>query len=282
MICQIQHLYIVFVFILFLTPRGLRAQLADPITVAHAHNDYEKARQPLYAALRSGFVSIEVDVFPHRSGQLKVAHIPLFLSAANNLETLYFKPLQAWLDQHKKIFKRPEQSLTFMTDIKQSPEQSYALLRQLCTRYADIIEHYIPAQDSLVAGPLKIILSGRKPYQAVLQDSIQYMGLDGSPESLQDSLFSAWLMPRISMPYHRFMSWKGHRPIRPAELQKLKDFIGKVHKYDRKLRFWALPENNKIWKLLLDEGIDWIQVDHLPRFQKFYKQYKDSIKHKHH
>ena len=39
MICQIQHLYIVFVFILFLTPRGLRAQLADPITVAHAHND---------------------------------------------------------------------------------------------------------------------------------------------------------------------------------------------------------------------------------------------------
>ncbi len=253
-----------------------KAQVAPAQPAGHAHNDYEKARKPLIAALRKGYTSIEIDIFPFRSTQLKVAHLPLFLSLAKDLESLYFVPLEAWLSQYGTIFESPDQPLIFMIDIKKSPTKSYRLLRQLCLRYSHLIEHYLPSKDSMIKGPLKIILSGRKPYQDVLQDSIQFMALDGSPDKIQDPRYSAWIMPRISLPYYRFLKWRGHRAIAASELNKLKDFISKVHISGRKLRFWALPGNKNIWKLLLDEGIDWIQVDHLDKFNFFYQGYRSS------
>ncbi|BDS12595.1 PI-PLC domain-containing protein [Aureispira anguillae] len=265
------------IFLLLLNWGGgmLQAQLSTPLPNGHAHNDYEKPWSPLTKALEEGFVSVEIDVFPYRK-ELKVAHIGLFLGAAPSIETLYFKALEQWLDTHGQLFKEKHQRLIFMIDIKQDATQCYALLRRLCLRYDHLITKYYPQQDSVVYGVVDILLSGKKPYQEVLQDSVRYMLIDGGLGDLKDSLRTAQIAPRISIRYGSLFKWRGRGNMPADELKLLRSIVKSVHISRRKLRFWGMPNHNLVWKQLLDEGVDWMNVDDLEKFRRFYEKYKNK------
>ena len=57
------------------------------------------------------------------------------------------------------------------------------------------------------------------------------------------------------------------------EEAKLKSMIKTAHNSGRKIRFWASPDNEGVWQKLLDEGVDWINVDDLEGFNVFYRLY---------
>ncbi|MCP4442455.1 MAG: hypothetical protein GY810_26405 [Aureispira sp.] len=166
----------------------LYAQITTAIPNGHAHNDYEKARPALTEALKTGFVSIEIDVFPYK-GQLKVAHIPLFLGAAKNIEELYFEPLEQWIKAYGQVFKEQDQPVIFMVDIKRQSTLAYQQLRALCQKYEQLLTIQYPLQDSIKKGPLQIILSGHKPYELVKSDSIRYMLVDGDLGKIGNSIY---------------------------------------------------------------------------------------------
>ncbi len=266
-----------FLILIFFNTSSAICQLSRPLLNAHAHNDYEKSWPALTEALKNGFVSIEIDVFPYRN-KLKVAHIDFFLGIAPDLEDLYFKPLQQFIDKHDQLFTDSDQRLIFMIDIKKNASLSYALLRKLCQKYKHLVTHYYPSQDSLVLGKLDILLSGHKPYQEVINDSVRYMLIDGSLSVIGDSVINAAIAPRVSARYHSMFKWSGNGDMTEDENQKLKNIVTKAHNNGRKLRFWALPENEVVWGKMLDEGVDWINVDHLSRFRKFYLAYVSKNK----
>src|SRR4051812_6365807 len=64
----------------------------QPLTHAHAHNDYEHAR-PLFDALDHGFCSVEADIWLV-DGALLVAHDKKDLKPARTLQSLYLDPLR--------------------------------------------------------------------------------------------------------------------------------------------------------------------------------------------
>lgn len=248
-------------------------QVTSALPNGHAHNDYEKAWPALTTALSKGFVSIEIDVFPYQN-TLKVAHIGFLLGTAPDIETLYFKPLEAWLAQHQKLFVDSKQQLTFMIDIKQDAPTAYALLRKLCERYKHLIQHTYPKQDSVSPGVLNILLSGNKPYKQVLNDSVRYMLIDGGLGEVNDSIRTADIAPRVSARYGSLFTWKGKGEMPVNELVRLQKIVATAHADHRTVRFWGMPNKPVVWKLLLDEGVDWMNVDDLEGYRVFYQDYQ--------
>jgi hypothetical protein len=57
------------------------------------------------------------------------------------------------------------------------------------------------------------------------------------------------------------------------ELEKLRSLVNLAHVNGRKVRFWATPDRVEIWRLLMDEGVDWVNVDDLKGFYEFYQDY---------
>ncbi|MEL7336656.1 MAG: hypothetical protein AAFN70_10695 [Planctomycetota bacterium] len=43
----------------------------------------------------------------------------------------------------------------------------------------------------------------------------------------------------------------------------------RAHKAGRTVRFWATPESETLWQLLVDSGVDHINTDQLERLQRF-------------
>jgi hypothetical protein len=250
----------------------ITGQATNALPNGHAHNDYDKSWPALTTALSKGFVSIEIDVFPYQN-ELKVAHIGFLLGTAPDIETLYFKPLEAWLVQYDKLFLDSTQRLTFMIDIKNDAAGTYVLLRALCERYKHLITSYYPAQDSVSYGVLDILLSGNKPYEQVLNDSVQYMLIDGGLGEINDSIRTAAIAPRVSARYGSLFTWKGTKKMPLDELTRLRKIVATAHTDHRKVRFWGMPNKPVVWKLLLEEGVDWMNVDDLEGYRVFYQGY---------
>lgn len=268
------RLYRLQLFFIFLTigffQKPLLGQLATPLINGHAHNDYAKQRAPLLKALELGFTSVEVDVFSHR-GKLKVAHVPLFLNLRKDLEEMYFKPLDQFLRASGgHCFADTTVQLVLMIDIKRNAAESYRLLRQICKQYPQWITHRLVRQDSLIQRPVKVIMSGAKPYNELLQDSVQFMFMDGGFGVLQNTDLNAVLVPRVSTSFRSFFKWRGRGPIPKDELMNLREIVQAAHKKGHKVRFWAMPNKKKVWTVLLREGVDWMNVDKLTRFRTFY------------
>jgi len=235
---------------------------------AHAHNDYNH-KQPLLDALSKGFTSIEVDVFPI-DGKLYVAHdYPAELDKSRTLEALYLKPLDAFLTEHGKLYEPDTALLQLMIDIKQHGGQAYAILRPLLEKYAHMIWHLEDSAPS--SGRIRVVLSGDRPFELVLADSMAYMGLDGRPSDLGKG-YSATYMPMISQHMRSVISWDGKGPISSEDQNTLTQLSQHAHAEGKTVRLWATPENENLWDNLIETGIDWINTDNLAQLHTYLTQ----------
>ena len=120
------------VLILFTLTASLMAEPASqpttPRSWGHAHNDY-KHKRPLLDALSSGFVSVEVDVFPV-DGELLVGHDRHELQPGRNLETLYLKPLVERIKNKRAEVLKDANTFNLLIDFKDDGGTAYALLNE--------------------------------------------------------------------------------------------------------------------------------------------------------
>ena len=61
--------------------------------------------------------------------------------------------------------------------------------------------------------------------------------------------------------------------MKEHEKKLLAEYVSNAHAYGRKIRFWAASNKKKVWKELLDAEVDWINVDKLKKFKRFYSDY---------
>ncbi len=47
-------------------------------------------------------------------------------------------------------------------------------------------------------------------------------------------------------------------------------FINRTHQLHKHIRFYHIPDKPKVWRTLLDAGVDWINTDKLKEFRHFY------------
>jgi len=262
-------LFIVFVFIFSNCSQEIQ------VIQGHAHNDYEN-ENPLRDALENGFISVEVDVHLV-DDNLYVSHdFPQELNPDLTLETLYLDPLKDHISKNNgSVYPSYDGFFYLMIDFKTSAKPSYDKLKTILSNYLSIIS--VVQNGVGQKGPVKIYISGNRPFYEVLNDEPKLAGLDGRPNELNKNIPRS-IMPIISDNYFVFLSWNGYGEINEDEKKKLKILVQNTHAQNKKLRLWASPDNANVWKFLLDNGVDLINTDRLKEFREFIVKYNSSRK----
>jgi hypothetical protein len=245
----------------FFTYERSTAQTAPAVPIAHAHNDYEHNR-PLHDALKAGFASVEADVYLVNN-QLLVAHDRHDTNPERSLESLYLAPLR----QHFSQIPSTSAQKTFwlMIDVKSDPISTYKKIHSVLKSYPDLIAkiHESPQQHREPHHPpMRIVISGNRAKQEILDTLPLIAGIDGRLTDLQTEL-SPQAMPWISDNWRSHFTWRGESEFPPQERTKLRKFVKQAHEKGRLLRFWATPDSPKFWDELLNANVDLINADDL-------------------
>lgn len=232
---------------------------------AHAHNDYEHEK-PLFEALSLGFTSIEVDIHLI-NGELYVSHHTPKLDKAKTLKEMYLEPLREIISANGgEVYPNSSAPLYLMIDIKTEAETTYHVLKEKLREYTGMITYWENGQEK--QGALLVFLSGNRPIKTVSKETLRLVAIDGRLEDL-DKNYPNELMPVISENYRKIFKWKGSGQMPQEEVEKLKNLTTKTNQQKKKLRFWASPENENVWKTLLENGIGLIGTDQLKRLSQF-------------
>lgn len=246
----------------------LQAQVA-PVPHAHAHNDYVHPR-PLHDALDNGFTSIEADVYLH-NGNLVVSHLPVGLGRKKTLEQLYLEPLKEVVIKHKgRVYEGYDDAVTLMIDFKGTGNESYARLKQLIQPYLPMLTTYKNGKV-LKQGAVNLLISGAKPFDAVMKEDTAYVMIDAGIGQLKDKDVTR-VSARYSDPYQKYFTWKGKGAMPLDQKNLLDSLVHKAQLLEKDIRFYHIPDKPAVWRVLLDAGVTWINTDKLFLFRTFYQK----------
>jgi len=253
--------------VLVLFANNLLAQ-TQPIQHGHAHNDYVHER-PLFEALENGFTSIEIDVYLYK-GELKVSHLPFGLNRKKTIEQLYLDPIKKVIEQNGgTVYKDYQQPVIFMIDFKTNSKETYPKLKDVLKKYESIITVY--KKDSIIRmRPIQILISGHVPIAELMTEDSSFATIDGDVFAMSNSVYNK-VITRYSTAWEKYFSWNGKGDMPFEQKQQLDFLIEKAHAKRKDIRFYHIPDKPKVWRTLLDAGVDWINTDKLKEYRKFCK-----------
>ncbi|RYZ54384.1 MAG: alkaline phosphatase, partial [Chitinophagaceae bacterium] len=219
---------------------------------AHAHNDYENDH-PFWGAYKSGFGSIEADVFLH-NGQLVVAHDSAQLSRLWTLDSLYLRPIEQCLQANGgSIYPDSTKSLQVMVDIKSEAGPTLQILVQAIKAFPSLRG----------AKTLKFVISGNRPLPSAFPSYPCWILFDG--EMQKSYTPEEWKrIEMVSGNFKKISGWNGKGRMVEKERTALKNLVAATHARGKKIRFWNTPDNLNTWYTFLDEGVDYLNTDRIP------------------
>ena len=261
-----------------INPRGnLRAaqpvESVVPLIHAHAHNDYEHTR-PLLDALGHGFCSVEADVWLV-DGKLLVAHDRSQVKPERTLEALYLDPLRERVKRNGGRVYRNGPACSLLVDVKSDAEKTYAALRDVLRRYADMLTEF--NDGAVKTNAITVIISGNRARETMAAEKVRYAAYDGRLSDL-DAPDPQHLVAWVSDNWRSRFHWIGGGPMPDDEKRKLKEIVDGAHRQGRRVRFWNAPDKAAFWKELLDAGVDLLNADDLAGLEKFLRDGVDSTR----
>lgn len=237
-----------------------------PLPNAFAHNDYLHPH-PLFDALANGYTNIEADIFL-KGGRLVVAHIDPFFKKNRTLESLYLKPLADRIAANDgQVYKGYNSPVILMIDVKSGANDTYKVLKVLLEKYKPMFSHY--NHGRVFGGSITVVLSGHKPFEMIKKEDSRLAFIDEDlRQTFQDTTAVA-IYKMASCKYSNLLEWKGDGPIPDDQKQRLCAYVAMAHKYGKKVRLWASPENDRVWAELLKCGVDLINTDKLSMLKAF-------------
>jgi len=238
-----------------------------PLPLAHSHNDYER-ENPLADALANGFTSVEADIL-FIYGKLYVGH-NMPNKKRHDLKTLtkqYLKPLyKRFKANNGEIYKGYDGDFYLWIDIKFESGQAYQALRERLDPFREMLNYY--ENGEFHKGKVTVILSGERPFRDLLFDDLQLMTLDGRPDDLAKN-YDTPLMPFISEHAGKVCQVKNYEEVGEKEIQRIYELVAKATAQGKKVRLWATPEEEGLWKELQKAGVGLINTDDLGRLRRY-------------
>ncbi len=249
---------------------GKLSLLAQPTALpkAFAHNDY-RHKHPFYDAFQQGFTYLESDIYL-RQGRLLVSHSLPFFKGKRTLERLYLQPLQAYFDGRQNTTPTAMDTLVLMIDVKSGGERTFAALKAVLEKYAPLLSSW--ENGTMIKRQLTIVLSGHRPLSVLRNAQTRFFFVDENlPQVNEDEGFNS-MYAMASCKYSKVLKWKGKGCMPEKERKGLCALVSKAHLFGKKVRLWASPENEAVWKELLNCGVDLINTDRLEAFRRFSAQ----------
>lgn len=251
-------------------PEGFHT--GTPIPYGHSHNDYTH-RRPLWEALENGFTSVEIDIYTAADGSLRVSHLPLALQSKPTLEALYLAPLRQWIDRNGgRVYADTDITLTLMIDLKGDGNATYPILKQVLLPYRDYLTIYHGTE--VKKGPLRILLSGSRPEEAIALETEQWVSLDGSLGV--DYTGKNLRVDRQSASFGSRFKKRADGRLSPSEHEQLARWVKETTEKGREIRFWAAGNNPRLWKTLADAGVTTLNADKPALFRQWVLRYEKS------
>lgn len=242
-------------------------QAVEPLSHAHAHNDYEHQR-PLLDALDQGFCSVEADIYL-MEGKLLVAHNRSDVKPERTLQALYLDPLRERAKKNGgRVFPSgPE--FTLLIDLKTEWKAIYPALRGVLTNYADVLTTF--RGDAKQTNAVLVIISGSRSRSMFAGESVRYAAFDGELGDL-DTNPSANFAPWISASWGSKFRWRANDEMPEAEREQLGTIVRRAHEQGRRVRFWGAPDGPNFWRAMREAGVDLINTDRLPELAEFLRK----------
>ncbi len=239
-----------------------------PLT-AHAHNDYQHDH-PLWDALHCGFNSLEVDV-RLVAGIFFVAHDSEDIRPFKTLRSMYLDPLRELVRKNDGSVFEDGSGIVLLIDVKTDAKESWRALEDLLTEYEEILSRL--GEEESTKGAVTVFISGNRDLEAMLTAGNPLAQYDGRLDDLSANP-EVPMISLISAKWTEEFAWAGQGNIPETELVKLKNTIASVHDQGRKIRFWGsdFPDTSnqdRVWNLLLETGVDFICTDKLEEFRSF-------------
>jgi len=259
-------LTLICVFLCFGCFGFVHAQDVQTLPNAHSHNDYRHDR-PTLDALDHGFCSLEADVFLV-DGQLLVGHTPWELKEVNTLEVLYLDRLREFFQKNDGSIYPNKEKVVLWIDFKSGPKETWPVLEKVLSNYTEMLSYV--EDGKLVEKAVTVIITGSSPSPDMFKSetgkryALSSDSLDRFDASIPNTVYYA-----VCENFAKFTRWRGYGELSQEDRQKIAEVVKKTHDQGRKIRFWGYPESEKIWQLMLDLNVDWINTDDHQRLQKF-------------
>ncbi|KAJ3559758.1 hypothetical protein NM688_g139 [Phlebia brevispora] len=256
----------------------------------HSHNDYWRD-VPVLTALSFGVASVEADVWLV-NGTLFIGHEEQALTTSRTFDSLYVQPILKALTEQNPItkFTGPQAShngpfdtsggtpLQLLVDVKTDGTEALPFILQALEPLRS--KGYLTtfANGTLTQSAVTVVGTGNSPLDGVKALSPRDYFFDAPLTQLTDpSLNTTWdptLSPLASTDYEPAVGWNGLGNISEAQLANIVTFVGDAHARGIAARFWDTPgwpihARNAVWKVLLDNGADWLNADDLQAASEF-------------
>lgn len=253
----------------------------------HSHNDYWRD-VPVLTALSYGVSSIEADVWLSGS-DLLVGHDPESLTADRTFDSLYVQPLLNILNAQNPDTPYTRAAPHVINGVfDTSSATSLHLLVEIKTDGVSalpvILESLKPLRDAgylttyysngtFAFSAITVIGTGNTPLDPVKALDPRDYFYDAPLDDLTGD-FKPSLSPIASTDYETAVGWNGIGTIPDDKLAKLKQLINSAHALGVQARFWDTPgwpisARNNVWKVLLENGVDWLNADDVKAASEF-------------
>ena len=76
-------------------------------------------------------------------------------------------------------------------------------------------------------------------------------------------------MPLVSDNWEKITKWQGEGPAPDSVRRELARVVQRAHARGQRVRFWATPDDEAVWQVLAEAGVDYIGADDLDRLRNF-------------
>ncbi|CAG5003625.1 hypothetical protein DYBT9275_03194 [Dyadobacter sp. CECT 9275] len=240
-------------FLLFLAISGTetfaQSSLYTPAQ-AHSHNDYEH-KNAFWDAYKQGFGSIEADLILQDS-VLYTAHDKTGISEERTFKKLYLEPIISEIEKNGgKIYAQSNTILQLLIDLKTPATETMAVLLRELAPY----EQYLAPK-----GTVKIVISGNTPDPTTYNKYPDYIYFDGRPD-ISYTKYQLLRLGLISQSFQTYSKWNGEGEMLKKDQKRLEKVISQAHELDKKIRFWATPDNINAWKTMMSLKVDYLNTD---------------------
>jgi alkaline phosphatase len=234
---------------------AVSAQEHSPSSI-FAHNDYEKPL-PFYDAYSKNVGYIEADVFLE-GNQLLVAHTKREIRKERTLEELYLKIIEQRIAIHKGEVYNNNAHLTLMIDIKSDGPSTLNQIVKTIKQFPVLI----------ACKKISFTISGNVPDPATWSQYPSFITFDGRP-NINYTAEQLQRVNLISTSFRDHSSWNGKGLPTQADRSKIASIIKSVHDKGKKIRFWAIPDFENSWMVLMNMGVDVINTDKVADLNTF-------------
>lgn len=247
----------------------------------HSHNDYWR-KVPFFSAVHAGCIGVEADVW-WLNGDLLVGHDLAALQPNRTFQSLYVNPIVELLERNnpetdfysenrRGIFDTdPTQTLILLIDLKTGGAETWPwVMKQLQPlRERGWLTFY---EDGKVhERQVTVVGTGNTPFELIIANSTYRDAFFDAPlDKLENSGFNSTNSYYASVSFWNTIGnvwFRGGQPS-PDQLAKIRAHIKEAHARGLHSRYWELPPwpihtRNRVWQMLVQEGIDFLNVDDL-------------------